>query len=276
MRVGFVGTGSMGSILIEALIESKALQPSQIHASNRTFDKVKTLAKKYTGLHAYPSNARVVQKADIVFLCVKPLEFQKVIDQIKHEVHEEHLIVSITSPVEIKDLERKLKAKVAKVIPSITNSVGQGASLIMAGERLTERDKDVLFHLMKSISHPLWLDEKYTRISSDIASCGPAFISFLLQRMIDAAVEETGIPRDKAVTLFTHMMIGFGELLNQNKFTLESLQERVCVPGGVTGVGIGVLDQEVNDMFHKLFKATQLKYNEDVELVQEMFYKTST
>lgn len=39
MKVGFIGTGSMGSLLIYALIQSGALEPRQIAASNRTPSK---------------------------------------------------------------------------------------------------------------------------------------------------------------------------------------------------------------------------------------------
>lgn len=273
MQIGFIGTGSMGTILIEAFLESKSLLPSQIHASNRTFTKVKELAKTYTGLHAYPSNVRVAERADLLFLCVKPLEFKKVIDEISPYIQEEQMVISITSPVDIKDLERLLPAKIAKVIPSITNSVRSGASLLMTGERFSERDRDFLYHFMKPISEPLWIDEQYTRVSSDIISCGPAFMSYITQKFIDAAVRKTGIPKEEATSLASHMLIGMGELLAQKKFSLETLQERVCVPGGVTGAGIKVLEREMVEVFDHLFNQTHLKFYEDIQEVNEMFYE---
>jgi competence protein ComER len=273
MQIGFIGTGSMGKILIEALIEAKTLLPSNIHASNRTFSKVKDLAQTYTGLHAYPTNIRVAQKADILFLCIKPLEFKKVIDEIFPFVHPNQLIVSITSPVEIKDLEGMLPAKIAKVIPSITNSARSGASLMVAGYRLTSRDKETIYELMNTISQPIWINESFTRVSSDIVSCGPAFMSFLLQQFIEAATRETGIPKEQATSLATCMLIGMADLLAQNRFTLSTLQERVCVPGGVTGAGLKVLDNELNDMFDLLFRETHKKFEEDIQHVNAMFYE---
>ena len=36
MKVGFIGTGSMGSLLIDAFIQSGALLPEQIRVSNRS------------------------------------------------------------------------------------------------------------------------------------------------------------------------------------------------------------------------------------------------
>lgn len=274
MQVGFIGTGSMGSILIEAFLDAKALYPTQLHVANRTFTKAKELAKKYTGLHAYPTNVRVAQRAELIFLCVKPLEFKKVIDDIQPFIHEQQTLVSITSPVEIADLERLLPCKIAKVIPSITNSVQRGATLMMTGERCTEEDKEQLFTLMSSISSPLWIDEARTRISSDIVSCGPAFISYILQQMINAASRFSGMSQEEATAMTSHMVVGLGELIQQEKFTLQTLQERVCVPGGVTGAGLRVLEEELADTFDRLYEETHRKYDEDRHGVKALFYES--
>ena len=56
MKVGFIGTGSMGSILIEALIVSKALNPEQILAANRSRDKVLKLADRFPAIQVASDN----------------------------------------------------------------------------------------------------------------------------------------------------------------------------------------------------------------------------
>lgn len=271
MQVGFIGTGSMGSILIEAFIEAHVLLPSQIIASNRTANKVEQLAGKFPGLRVAYNNREVIESSNIILLCVKPSEYKRVIDEIHLHVQPAQILISITSPVFVKDLEQRLSCKIAKVIPSITNLVQSGASLMMFSERCTDKDRDTVFRLFSGISKPIEIHESLARVSSDIASCGPAFFSFLLQRFIDAAVVETGISRNEAAFLTSQMIIGMGKLFSQEKFTLETLQQRVCVPGGVTGEGISVLEREVNDMFHQLFQKTHEKYDEDVQRVNLMF-----
>lgn len=39
MKIGFIGTGNMGTILIESFIESKAADPSNMTITNRTIEK---------------------------------------------------------------------------------------------------------------------------------------------------------------------------------------------------------------------------------------------
>lgn len=271
MRVGFIGTGSMGSILAEAFIAVAALRPEQITVSNRTRKKALALAEKHPGMVVADANAETAQRSDLVFLCVKPLEFGRVIEDIAPYLRSNQIVISITSPILIEDLEKQLPCKIAKVIPSITNSVAAGASLLMFGDRCDENDRALIRELFSQISRPLEIDESNVRVSSDIVSCGPAFMSYLLQRFIDGAIEETGISREEATFLTTEMVIGLAALLSKGPFDLPTLQRRVCVPGGVTGAGILALEQ-LGDVFNDVFKNTHKKYDEDLKEVSDMFY----
>ena len=270
MRAGFIGTGSMGSILIEAFIKSGALKPQEVTAFNRSYDKAKRLADKYPGLKIASTNTELVQESDIVFLCVKPLEYKPVIDEIKSVVKSSQTIVSITSPVQLSQLEHHLSAKVAKVIPSITNYMLSGATLCMYGESMSAHDQEELEDLLRYISTPIRTKETYTRIISDISSCGPAFVAYFLEQFIQAAVEETGIPLDQTIHLASEMLLGTARLLTDGDLTPEALKSRVSVPGGITAEGLRLMEREMNGMFHRLIHVTHAKYDEDVEKVSDL------
>ncbi|WP_028561698.1 late competence protein ComER [Paenibacillus pinihumi] len=273
MNIGFIGTGSMGSLLIDSFIQSGALLPGQIKAANRSFTKAESLATRHPGLQAVTSNVEAAADRDIVFLCVKPLDYKKVLDEIKASMQPEQMIVSITSPVLLAQLEECVPSKVAKVIPSITNYTLSGASLCIYGSRTSEQDHRRLEELLSHISQPLRIEERYTRIVSDLSSCGPAFFAYLLQRFVDAAVEETGIDHDEAVTLASNMLLGTGKLLTEGGFTPLELQARVSVPGGITAQALQMLDHELEGVFNRLVRTTHAKYNEDVQKVTAAFYE---
>lgn len=272
MKVGFIGTGSMGSTIIEALIQSGALEPSQLIASNRTRNKVQQLAAQYPGLQLASSNVETIQVSDIVFLCVKPSEFKAVLNEIAQYVKPSLIIVSITSPVLISHLERQLSCKIAKIIPSVTNYVWSGASLCMYGSRIQTEDRLLLEQLMMSISRPVQVSEQYTRITSDISSCGPAFIAFFVQKWIEAAVEVTGIEKNEAERLASEMLLGTGKLLTEGGFSLEHLRQRVAVPGGITAEALRLLDDELDGVFQQLIQVTHAKYEEDLHKVESQLF----
>ena len=74
MKVGFIGTGNMGRILIEAFIESHALRPSSIYMTNRTLTKASNIQSIYPHTNIVRSPEDVVERSDLIFICVKPLD----------------------------------------------------------------------------------------------------------------------------------------------------------------------------------------------------------
>jgi len=272
MKVGFIGTGSMGSILIEAFITSGALAADQIMAANRSHAKAAHLACLYPGLCAATDNREIAKNCDIIFICVKPHEYKQVIEAIQPFVVSEQTVVSITSPVLIKLLEDHLPCKIAKVIPSITNYALSGASLFMYSDRMQTSDRERLEELFRHISTPHHIDERHARIASDLSSCGPAFLCYFLERFVDAAMAMTGLSRDEASRLASDMLLGTARLLNDKGFTFSSLQKRVCVPGGITHEGLKVMQAHLDGMFEQLIHTTHVKYSSDLTKVESLFY----
>lgn len=270
MKIGLIGTGSMGSLLLDAFIDLGAITPQQLFVSNRSSEKLLLLSERHEGLNVCPNNIETVTSCDILFICVKPLQFATLIQEIKDHVRSDQLIVSITSPVQLQHLENNLCSKIAKVIPSVTHKVGSGASLVMYGSRIQENDKQLLHDLLSFISKPIEIKETQARINSDFTSCGPAFMSFFLIKWIDAAVEMTGISHEEITCLASEMMLGTGKLLTQGGLTPLQLQELVAVPGGITAQALSQLNHSLDGVFHNLITTTHNKYVEDVEKLNEL------
>ncbi|WP_071460195.1 late competence protein ComER [Bacillus massilinigeriensis] len=271
MRVGIIGTGNMGRILAEALIEGKAISPTSMTVTNRTLAKAHELKTSYPEINIEKSAAKTAENSDLIFVCVKPHDVYRVLHDIKVAATEDKCVVSITSPISVAEIESVADCSAARIIPSITNRALSGVSLITFGRSCSLEWQRELEGLMGKISVPLEINEDITRVASDIVSCGPAFISYLIQRFINAAVEETKIEEDTATKLASEMLIGMGELLQKGYYTLPKLQEKVCVKGGITGEGIKVLERETGDMFNKLFQATHHKFKEDIENANAQF-----
>ncbi len=272
MKIGIIGTGNMGTILIESLIESKAVKASDLVIINRTYEKANRIKKRYPDIHIADEINEVGQRCQFIFICVKPFQIFPLLQEMKEVLNEEKVIISITSPISVEELENATNCQVARMIPSITNRALSGCTLITYGKRITEENKQKLYELSSLFSNPFEISEQYTRAASDIVSCGPAFFSYLLQRFIDGAVKQTDIPKDLAVELTNNMLIGFAKLIENNYYSLETLQEKVTVKGGITGIGIEVLKTRIGDTFDELFKETQRKFAEDRRGIIEQFY----
>jgi competence protein ComER len=271
MNIGIIGTGNMGRILVEAMIDGKAISPSSMMITNRTKSKALLLKDKYRKIKVGANPGEVAAESDLVFVCVKPFDVFNILDEIKPHLSPNKCIISITSPISTSQIEKIVPCSAVRVIPSITNRALSGVSLITYGDNCSDQWKTKIEELITKIGVPLPIDEKITRVASDIVSCGPAFFSYLLQSFIQAAVKETEIDENAATIMASEMIVGLGELLKQGHYTLSSLQEKVCVKGGITGEGIKVLDNELGDVFEHIFQATQAKFKEDLDKVETQF-----
>ncbi|HET7628392.1 MAG TPA: late competence protein ComER [Bacillales bacterium] len=271
MNIGMIGTGNMGSVLIHAFMKSSAVDPGHLFITNRTLRKAQELKNQYPDVQLAETPEEVAETADIVFVCVKPLDIQPLLETLRPKLSRDKLLVSITSPVTVKELESVVDCGVARAIPSITNRVLAGVSLITFGMSCEERHKERLLELMRHVSKPLEIEESITRIASDIVSCGPAFYTYLTERFIQSAVQETDVTYEQATAFCTEMLIGIGRLLEQQVYTLPELRKKVTVKGGVTGEGLSALEEDVGDMFNHLIQKTHAKYVEDREKVKKQF-----
>ncbi|WP_416149293.1 late competence protein ComER [Salipaludibacillus sp. HK11] len=265
-KLGFIGTGNMGRLIIESMINGRGVRPENVHMTNRTISKAKEIQRRYNQSHVHEKAIPVVNYADWIFICSKPLEMVNIIKEIKPHLKDRHVIITITSPLEVEDTEQLLaetNTPIVRFIPSIVNLALEGPSLVTYSDRCSVDLRNELWTLFSSISSPIEIERDITRVASDIASCGPAFISYLIEQMIKGAAEETNIDEDTATSIAESMLIGYGELLRQKHFNLATLRDRVTVPGGVTGIGLNVLKKEVGFMFHELFQETEKKYLED-------------
>lgn len=278
MRIGFIGTGSMGSLLIEALLNADAVGAENMSITNRTRKKAQILGKRFPGLDVADTNRDVAQKCDWVFLCVKPTEYKAVLQDIRSVMNSNKLLISITSPVMIRHLEDHLDCKVMKMIPSITNHVHSGVTLCMFGERMTDTDKTSVEKMLAKISLPVLIPEQFARVSSDLSSCGPAFLAYFIEHFIEAAVNETGLPAEEANFLASEMVLGTGRLLTTGRyrFSPSAVRESVSVPGGITFEGLRMMEKRLDGMFEELIQATHAKYDNEKEKIETQLYGTRT
>lgn len=260
MSVGFVGMGNMGQMLVTALVRAGALQPEEAVISNRSPEKCDRTARHLPGVQKAVNNGDLARRCRTIFLCVKPGETKAVLDEMRPYITGEHLLVLINNTITIAMLEGRTPARVAKVIPSVVQTAGKGASLLMFGSRCTHEDKAALVRLMGKISQPHLIAESEARIASDLTSCGPAFISYALRALADAARRcAPGLGRAEADAMIRETAKATCELMEQTGYTFDDIIARVSTPGGVTADGIKVMDELFHGLWEQVLETTVVK-----------------
>jgi len=271
MKTGLIGTGTMGGMLAHTFVQSGVLETDDVVLYNRTPQKALAIAARHNGMIVADNIQQLAEQCQIVFICVKPLEYKEVLDQLQGVINAQHIVITITSPVSIMQLESALPAKIAKLIPSVTNSLQSGVALYTMGERISADERNLLLRLFRGLGLPLEISERHTRIASDMSSCGPAFLSLLLEFWCQAAVTHTGISVSTARQMLAEMVVGLGQLLTCGGVTPAEIIAKVAVPGGITATGLHCLGERCADAFLILTSLTHEKYDEDCRHVEQMF-----
>jgi len=253
VELGIIGTGSMGGMLTRAWLSSG--QAEHLHICNRTTAKADRLASEFpekVRVHLTP--AALAQAVDWIALCVKAEDARTLLPEIAPWMKRDGLLISTNSTLSLDELETTMACAAAKIIPSVTQSAGAGALLVMLGKRMQPPQIERLFTLLTAIGTPYEVAEKDLRIYSDMTSCGPAFLADWLYTWAQAAAKR-GVPEEKALKLLGDMAYGVGKLCASG-YTLADIIHRVAVPGGITSAGLSVLREAQEGVFDRLFETT--------------------
>ncbi|HTZ96522.1 MAG TPA: pyrroline-5-carboxylate reductase dimerization domain-containing protein [Terriglobales bacterium] len=256
MNTGFIGTGSMGGMLLRSLLRTGGLVPSNVWATNRTRAKLDALAAEFPGIHLAGSR-QLAASCDLLFLCVKGGDTASLLAQMDPELYPGQLLVTTASTIPLKMLEDRVPCRVAKLMPSITQEIGAGVSLLIYGSRVTAEDRSLLEGLLSRISHPLVITESQGRPAIGLASGGPALIAYLLDSMAREAVSANPeLSYEFASTLVRDTAFATLRLMAEGKMSEEEVIRRVATPGGMTEIGIKILSRHVPQAWQAVFRET--------------------
>jgi pyrroline-5-carboxylate reductase len=257
-RYGFIGTGSMGSMLIRKFIGTGRIAPEDIIASSKDGRSAQALAEQ-AGIAAAPSNTAVAREARVLFLCVRPADVRGVLDEIWGALQPGVLVVSIAGGVTLADLARSagLHARVARVIPAVTAEYGAGVSLAAFGHGVTPEDRDLLLSLFGAVGEVVETEEKNLDLYADLTSCGPAFIAAMIREYAAAAVRTGEVEPAVAEFLLRKTLGGTALILESGGTGFNEVIRRVATPGGTTEEGVKVLDARLPAVFDEVIRATE-------------------
>ncbi len=256
MNTGFIGIGSMGGMLVRALVRSGALEPQQVSVANRSRAKLDALAAYAPGIRAVGSR-RLAAQCETIFVCVGPKDMAAVLAELAPELTRGKLLVTSSAAVPLKALEERVPCRVATVIPSITQEIASGMTLVIYGSRVTTADRNLLEELLGRISQPVVITESVARPAIGLASGGPALIAFVLQSMADEAVRANAeLSPELAQKLVHETASATMRLITEANMTPEEIIRRVAVPGGMTALAIEILSRYVPQAWQTVFRET--------------------
>lgn len=246
MKLGFIGCGNMANAIIGGVIRQGYAAPDEIIASEPTAqgrDRVKSAFE----IHVTDSNPYVISQAQTVFLCVKPQVVDQVVDEIKNELEDYQMLVSIVAGKTLSYFEERIGAenrvKLARLMPNTPALVGQGMTAVCANDVVTEGDLRELLSIVRAFGAAEVVPETLFDAVTAVSGSSPAYVFLLIEAMADAAVKG-GMPREQAYRFAAQAVQGSAHLvLSTGKHPAE-LKDMVCSPAGTTIEAVKVLEEK--------------------------------
>ena len=240
--VGFIGTGNMGAALARAAAKSPLTE--QLLLSNRSAEKPRRLAEELGG--AVLDNRGVAQKAEVLFLAVKPQMLPDVIGEIRPVLdarRDRVVLVSMAAGWSLEKLGAALGDRpIVRIMPNIPVSVGAGVTLLCPNGQISAEELQTVEDLLAASGLVSELDERHLDAAGGVTGCGPAFAAMFVEALADGAVA-CGLPRREALAFAAQMLKGSAQLLLETGEHPGSLKDRVCSPGGSTIQGVRLLEE---------------------------------
>lgn len=268
MKVGIIGYGSMGKMLLEKLSLEKDLIDDKLYLANRSYEKIVDLADKY---NLCQNNQEIAKVADILFICVRPIDMKNVLEEINGSLKEEQIIVSLNGSITFEQMESICKNKIVKVIPSVMAEINKSQTLICFNELVNARDKGHIFQLLEGMGTVIELPELEMGMGSELVSCMPGFIAAIFNEICLSAQKHTNITPEEVVQMVLNTMIGTGQLMLENNYSYQDVISRVATKGGITEEGVKVIQESFPQVSDAVFDKTLEKRRQTTLKAQEVF-----
>jgi pyrroline-5-carboxylate reductase len=242
-KIAFVGGGNMASALIGGLI-AKGHEARSISVIEMSPAARERLGAKYP-IHLSTAPDAAMQAADVVVLAVKPQDMQKALASLAASVRGK-LVLSVAAGITLETLSRWLggHGKIVRCMPNTPGLIGAGISGLFASQEVTPSDKKRAESILAAVGEVVWLgEERLLDPVTAVSASGPAYVFWFIEQLAASAVK-LGIPRDDALKLAKHTVLGAARLALSSEKDPAELRKDVTSKGGTTEAALKVFEEE--------------------------------
>jgi pyrroline-5-carboxylate reductase len=241
--IGLIGAGNMATAMIEGWVRADPGRAARILATDRGSGRAGKLAEQH-GIVAMDSNEELVDRADVVLLCVKPIDVERVLRTVGSRVTRGKALASVAAGVATVTMESILDEDVPvfRLMPNVPVQVCAG-TICLAPGRFTSTDaEERVLDWLRLLGTVVPLEERQFDAATALSGSGPAFIGLVVEAFEDAGIV-SGLSHAKARELILTTMMGTAALLHEHDLSCSALRRMVTSPGGTAAAGLAALER---------------------------------
>ncbi len=182
--------------------------------------------------------------AEVVILAVKPQVAAAVLRSAASALTGDKLLISVCAGVSLATIESHAgsAARYIRSMPNTPALVGEGATALAAGPRVTAQDLAFAEQMFSSVGQCSVVPEVYLDAVTGLSGSGPAFVMLVIEGLADGGVR-AGLPRAVALKLATQTVLGSAMLVRETQQHPGVLKDQVTSPAGTTIEGVATLER---------------------------------
>jgi len=266
--IGFIGAGNMAYALISGLINNDF--PAENIAVSDLSSELLSQRKTEFNLKVFTDNTDLVNNCDIIVLAVKPQVLFDVCDQIKNDISDKHLIISIAAGIRSHDINRWLgKGRaIVRTMPNTPALLGKGITGMFANEEVSDEQKTNSEDIINAVGSSIWVEsEDMVDAVTAVSGSGPAYFFLMIESMTKAGMA-LGLDEESANKLSIETALGAAMMAKNSSDNVHELRAKVTSPNGTTQAAIeSFQDQDFEVIVSHALRAA---YDRASELAQEL------
>ena len=242
LKIGFIGAGNMATAIIRGMIGKGGYRPESIlvyDLNPAQLEKMRGL-----GIQSAVSAAETVKQCDIVFLAVKPQNYEEVLTGIRHAVTPEKIFVTIAAGSSTGYIMNALgtPCPVVRAMPNTPLLLGKGATALCKAENVSDRVFQLVLDIFAASGDVAVLTEDKMNTVIAVNGSSPAYIYLFAKAVVDWASAQQ-IDGRVALELICKTLEGSAEMLRSSGNTPDELIKMVSSPGGTTLKALEALNE---------------------------------
>ncbi|MDR2303402.1 MAG: pyrroline-5-carboxylate reductase [Treponema sp.] len=272
-KIACIGSGNMGTALMKAAAASCGAENTGFTDSDKPKAKA---AAKALGAEVYASNREAAEKADFVFLAVKPQALSPVLEEIapviqkRMDAKKPPVLVSMAAGWGIVKIQSLLNlagthgyvpkrlgpdwmdmksaimpekpVPVLRIMPNTPALIGKGMIAMAASPQVPADKLAALEKFLSKAGRIDYIEERYLDAVTGLSGSGSAFVYMFIEALADGGVQ-AGLPRDKALNYAAQTVLGSAAMVQETGLHPGELKDMVTSPAGTTIAGVSALEK---------------------------------
>ncbi|MEG1500959.1 MAG: pyrroline-5-carboxylate reductase [Clostridiales bacterium] len=237
-----LGSGYMAQAIIGGLLKAQAMIAQNIIVINPIDQPTVEHLSAVHGLTIGQEEDLV--KGDIVLLAFKPQNLTEAMAMYEKYWQEKQMIISILAGVSLKMLEDMLKKPlpVIRTMPNLALAVGDSATVYSGGAAAQAKHLALAEEFFSHLGLIKPVDESAMECVTALSGCGPAYICYLAEAMMDGACAN-GMDQETALALTVQTLKGTVKFLEENQEQPAVMRKKITSAKGATEAGIKAMKE---------------------------------